>query len=404
MLDELRSQRDMALELNEHWLLEQASHQKRGDQLEAAFDEVEELKETNRQLKDKLLSHKTEHRQKEADRPMPRQNTEPAHPAEVADPPDSQTVPPPPTPVVERRPSAHSQRESTTLSDRASRTVKLPDPPIFTGSSDPIWEDWSARIWDKMDANSDHYPTEKLRITYAISRLGGEASRQTYSRRGFGSSSSYSTLAELLDELKGIYGDPDQKSKCRREYNALKQINKPFSPFFAEFKQLASFLNYPEDVLMDDLKDKINNRLQDALSICPIKFYMLQDLKDYLQQVDNNQRANYHLRSEQRTAKPMAVSEKRSTPSALVPALVPAATGFARPTSSASPVPDRPRTPVTCYNCKTPGHLTKDCPQPRAATPAPRAFTPRVNEVTTENLEEQEEDYFTEESEDETKN
>lgn len=252
-----------------------------------------------------------------------------------------------------------------------------------------------------MDANSDHYPIEKLRITYVISRLGGEASRQTYSRRGFGSTSSYSTLAELLDELKGIYGGPDQKSKCRREYNALKQINKPFSPFFVEFKQLASFLNYPEDVLMDDLKDKINNRLQDALFICSIKFYMLQNLKDYLQSVDNNQRANYQLRSDQRAAKPVAASDKRSASSGLVPALVSAATGFARPPSFVSLGPDRPRTPITCYNCKTPGHLTKDCSQPRAATPASRAFTPRVNELS---IEEQEEDLFTEELKDEAKN
>ncbi len=44
---------------------------------------------------------------------------------------------------------------------------------------------------------------------------------------------------------------------------------------------------------MNDLQNKINNRLQDALSIYPEDFIILNRLKSFLQSVNNRQRANY---------------------------------------------------------------------------------------------------------------
>ncbi len=389
MLNELRSQRDLALQLNEHWLLVQDDHKKRAEQLEAAFDKNDELEEKNNQLQSELLNVKAEQRQ--ADRPRPRQVTQPAEqrPQEEAS----------PTPEVEQRP--RTSRESSTLSGNGNhKSTKFPDPPIFTGTGEPTWESWTTKISDKLDANADHYPTEKLRIAYVASRLGGDADEQTYAKRRIGAPSPYLSLTELLEHLDGIYGDQDRNRKCRREYNALKQVNKPFSTFYSEFTKLSSFLGYDDRTLMDDLQDKINNRLQDALSVCPIEFTSLDRLKIFLQRVDNKQRANYQLRGEQRTVKPVAAPEKRFVPSS-TPAPAPA-TSYVRPATFSTPEPERPRMPITCFNCKVPGHLSKDCPQLKASTSAPRAFTPRLNEITTEDMEEEE--MFTEESEDEAKN
>ncbi len=44
MLNELQSQRDLTLQLNEHWLLVQDNHKKRAKQLEVTFDKNDELK------------------------------------------------------------------------------------------------------------------------------------------------------------------------------------------------------------------------------------------------------------------------------------------------------------------------------------------------------------------------
>ena len=57
---------------------------------------------------------------------------------------------------------------------------------------------------------------------------------------------------------------------------------------------------------MNDLQNKINNRLQNVLSVCFMKFTSLNQFKVYFQKVNNKQRVNYQLRDEQRTVKPVA--------------------------------------------------------------------------------------------------
>jgi len=232
-----------------------------------------------------------------------------------------------------------------------------------------------------------------------VSRLGGDADQQTYAKRRVGAPSPYQSLSELLKHLEGIYEDQDLIRKCRREYVALKQLNKPFSSFYSEFTRIFSFLNYDDATLMNDIQDKINNRLQNALSVCPIEFSSLDKLKTFLQGVDNKQRANYQLRSEQRTVKPVAAPEKRFVPSS-TSASTPA-TSYVRPATFSTSEPERSRMPITCFNCKVPGHLSKNCPHLKASTSAPRAFTPRLNEIV---MPEEEEELFTEESKNEAKN
>ncbi len=70
MLNELWSQRDLTLQLNEHWLLIQEDHKKRAKQLEVTFDKNDELEKKINQLQDEWLNFKAKQRQ--ADRFMPR--------------------------------------------------------------------------------------------------------------------------------------------------------------------------------------------------------------------------------------------------------------------------------------------------------------------------------------------
>ncbi len=70
MLNELWSQRDLTLQLNEHWLLVQEDHKKRAKQLEVAFDKNDELEKRISQLQDERLNFRVKQRQ--ADRSMSR--------------------------------------------------------------------------------------------------------------------------------------------------------------------------------------------------------------------------------------------------------------------------------------------------------------------------------------------
>ena len=53
--------------------------------------------------------------------------------------------------------------------------------------------------------------------------------------------------------------------------------------------KLFSYLDYDDCILMNDLQNKINNHLQNALSICFEDFASLYHLKIFLQDVNNKQ-------------------------------------------------------------------------------------------------------------------
>ncbi len=132
-----------------------------------------------------------------------------------------------------------------------------------------------------------------------IFRLEDDADQQIYAKHHVDAFSFYQSLSELLKHLKEIYEDQNLIRKCHCKYVALKQLNKLFSSFYSEFTRIFSFLNYDDIILMNDIQNKINNRLQNALSVCLIEFSSLNKLKIFLQDVNNKQRVNYQLRDEQ---------------------------------------------------------------------------------------------------------
>jgi len=135
--------------------------------------------------------------------------------------------------------------------------------------------------------------------------------------------------------------------------------------------RIFSFLPYDEPTLIDDLQNKLNNRLQNALNTCLIEFKSLDKLKIYLQRVNNKQRATYQQRGEQRTVKPMAVSKKRFVPFYISAS----AASYVRLATLSGLEPDRFRMSITYFICKVPDHLFKDCSQLKADTSAPHTFT-----------------------------
>jgi len=398
MLNELRSQRDLALQLNEHWLLVQDDHKKRAKQLEVAFDKNDELEEKINQLQGERLNFRAEQRQ--ADRSMPRQDTQPAE--QRANQKEASIR----RSEVERSltSEARSQRESSTLSDNGNENdhhkfVKLSNSLIFIGTDDSIWETWNIKIADKLDVNANHYSTEKIRIAYVVFRLEGDADQQIYAKRRVDAFSFYQFLSELLKHLKGIYEDQNLIRKCRREYIALKQLNKLFSSFYSEFTRIFSFLNYDDVTLMNDIQDKINNRLQNVLSVCFIEFSLLDKLKIFLQDVNNKQRVNYQLRGEQRTVKSIAASEKRFVSSSTSAST--STTSYVRLATFSTFESERSRMSIICFNCKVSNHLSKNCSHLKASTSASRAFISRLNEIV---MPEEEKELFTEKSKNEAKN
>jgi len=187
---------------------------------------------------------------------------------------------------------AHFQWESSTLSDNENKNdyhkfVKLLNSLIFIKTDDSIWETWNIKITNKLDVNVNHYSTEKICIIYVIFRLKDDADQQIYAKHHVDAFSFYQSLSELLKHLKEIYEDQNLIWKCHCKYIALKQLNKLFSFFYSKFTRIFNFLNYDDIILMNNIQNKINNHLQNVLSVCLIEFSSLDKLKIFLQDVNN---------------------------------------------------------------------------------------------------------------------
>ncbi len=150
---------------------------------------------------------------------------------------------------------------------------------------------------------------------------------------------------------------------------------------------------------MNDIQNKINNRLQNALSVCLIEFSSLDKLKIFLQDVNNKQRVNYQLRDEQRTVKSIAASKKRFVPSSTSAST--STTSYVRLATFFIPEPERSRMSIICFNCKVSSHLSKNCSHLKTSTSTSRAFISRLNEIV---MPKEEKKLFTEKSKNETKN
>jgi len=233
---------------------------------------------------------------------------------------------------------------------------------------------------DKLIVNVDQFDNETICIVYMLFRLEDNAAEHIYARRHHDSSRSYYSIYELFKHLKEIYDEVNKNRKCRREYNALRQADKFFNVFYFNFIKLFSYLEYDDHILMNDLQNKINNRLQNALSVCLEDFTSLHRLKIFLQDVNSKQRVNYQLRSERRTiiVKVTVVSDKCAT--TLLSAVMTSIINYVK--STIFSIFESARSSIICYICKISSHLFKNCSQlNKIDISASRAFILRLHEI-----------------------
>ncbi len=222
---------------------------------------------------------------------------------------------------------------------------------------------------DKLQTNVNHFDNENICIVYVISRLEDDAAEHIFAQHWHDASHSYILIDELFEYLKEIYDELNRNWKCCRKYNALRQADKSFNVFYFNFMKLFSYLDYDNCILMNDLQNKINNRLQNTLSICSKNFTSLTRLRIFLQNVNNKQRVNYQLRSERCTViitiiiKVMIVSDKCAATSLSVTTLI---INYVK--SIIFFISESARSSIICYTCKTSSHLSKNCSQNKINT------------------------------------
>jgi len=211
-----------------------------------------------------------------------------------------------------------------------------------------------------------------------ISRLEDNAAEHIFAQHQHDALHSYILINELFEHLKEIYDELNKNWKCRHEYNALRQADKSFNVFYFDFIKLFSYLKYNDCTLMNDLQNKINNRLQNTLSVCSKNFTSLTRLRIFLQDVNSKQQVNYQLCSERCTViiKVTVVPDKCATSLSITTLII----NYVKLTISF--ISESARSSIICYICKTFDHLFKNCSQlNKIDTSASHAFISRLHEI-----------------------
>ncbi len=199
-----------------------------------------------------------------------------------------------------------------------------------------------------------------------IFRLEDDAAEHIFAWHHHDALHSYILIYKLLEHLEEIYENQNKNRKCCCKYNALRQADKLFNVFYFNFMKLFSYLDYDNRILMNDFQNKINNHLQNALSVCFEDFASLHRLKIFLQDVNNKQRVNYQLRSQLRTViiKVTVVSDKCAATSLSVTTLIinyVKSIIFSIIFSTIFSISESDRSSIVWYICKILNHLFKNC-------------------------------------------
>jgi hypothetical protein len=271
-----------------------------------------------------------------------------------------------------------ASREGTPASTVSVKTksTKLPDPPILTDGKEPTYDDWVAKMQSKLEANEDHFPTDALKIGYVQSRVAGTAALHINPRLRPAATNKFQTAGEIFKVLEKVYGDPDRKYTARQAYRKLYQNKDSFSTFWAEFQRLTVELDMDEETLIDDLRHKVNGKMQNAL-ISEISPTSLHALARKCLLIDQNiQKAQAH--ESRMNRKPTTVTNNQQVPRAqdqdnkkeyrtYTPRLYRA--------PHADPEKEKLMKEGRCFLCQQAGHKAIECPDRK---PKPQAHVHEV--------------------------
>ncbi|EAW22029.1 uncharacterized protein NFIA_024080 [Aspergillus fischeri NRRL 181] len=140
-----------------------------------------------------------------------------------------------------------------------------------------------------MNVNLDHFPTPQSQMAYVNNRLKGAPYAQIlpYIKRGIYTLNDYQ---DILDILERAFSDPNYvNNACNKLFN-LRQTNKEFSTFFAEFQHLALKGEMPKETLSTLLEQGISHELRSMLMHNQPPSWEYHQFARFLQDLENHRR------------------------------------------------------------------------------------------------------------------
>ena len=166
-------------------------------------------------------------------------------------------------------PPRHTRREGTLSLIEATTSSFAPKQqtghPDMCDGDKAAFPSWVFQVQNKLSLDEDYfnYIGAEKTVSYIANRMKGDAIAGISHRvpqRGRLVNSPFLDPVELLTLLYKIYGEHNQIAKYHEEYHELEHGDQEFNDFFMKFERLATQLMIPNDIRVNDLKQKINDR------------------------------------------------------------------------------------------------------------------------------------------------
>lgn len=180
--------------------------------------------------------------------------------------------------------NAHQGAPATT----GQRPARMPDPEKFDGTRDKL-RPFLTHLRLKL-AEPNAFPDVQSQLRYTVSRLEGIALEQVttfVTDDGI----NFENVNTLITHLNTCFDDPDRVGTATHKLQTLKQGNRQFSEFYAEFQRYALMSNWDNAALHATLRRAISYELKMSLANRDTEPDNYIDLANLLTRIDSRQRA-----------------------------------------------------------------------------------------------------------------
>ena len=295
--------------------------------------------------------------------------------------------------LLEERPRSQSPQVN-------SKEPKVASPESFHGKIKAKLEHYLLGINLVINTQRSRFPDDITKINYAISYLRDDAMAwvQPFASKPFDQQPAFLKNFNLfVQELKNIFGDPDEVATAERNIRKLRQRGSA-SSYFAEFRRISAVLNWNDSALASQAYTGLRENVKDELARVG-RPNSLEDLILIATRIDNrlHERAIERNTYSTDTARPSTFEPSRPQTTTTTTTTSPSTRTIATikkehvTTTDASRPP--PRGPLTqaekdhrrqhdlCLYCGSPDHKLADCP--KAPAPKPRTESNRATTTST---------------------
>jgi len=144
------------------------------------------------------------------------------------------------------------------------RGQKFPDSPDFSGSDRTQLRGWIAQLRMVIRHTPSRFPDEQAKMRYAFNRLSGIALKQILPHVRDNGEIGLEDLPAFIQLLEAAFGDPDRVATAERNMKEIKQKNREFSLYYAEFQVIAADLDWNPSALRNALRSGLSEEMKDS--------------------------------------------------------------------------------------------------------------------------------------------